>query len=144
MGCQSLTTPSWDPGQFISARSVTPETSSHEEMHGPPGTVLSQHTKEPQMLGSGRCMLPWAVATPCDPSIASAPTHASGACLQCPSLSTAQLNKWARISGHFHALVQVRDQTLKRDLQAEEANLGKQKKRELPQKGRYSRLKSSS
>ena len=43
-----------------SARSATPETSSPEEMHGPPGTVLSRPTKEAQRLGSGRCMLPCA------------------------------------------------------------------------------------
>ena len=35
----------------------------------------------------------------------SVPTHASGTCLQCPSLSTAQLSKWAWINGHFYPVV---------------------------------------
>ena len=33
------------------------------------------------------------------------PTYASSICLQCPFLSTAQLNKWAWISGHLGPLV---------------------------------------
>lgn len=38
-------------------------------------------------------------------------THASGICLQCPSLSKAQLSKWAQISDHFpppHVRTEIR------------------------------------
>ena len=41
----------------------------------------------------------------CSPSTVSVPTHASGACWQCPSLATAQLSKWAWINGHFYPVV---------------------------------------
>ena len=68
------------------------------------------------------CRAPWSLSsvdlgstgrlelgqTQCGPYTASAP-HTRQRCLQCPSLPTAQLNKWASISDHLHPLCQGRN-----------------------------------
>ena len=70
------------------------------------------------------------------------PTHASGVCLQSPSPSTAQLRKqaWIRGQAPFSPLVRAEIRHW-RDLQAEEANLNKEKKGELTQKWQVQQIK---
>ena len=125
-----LTTSSWDPGWFISARMSQPETSSHGEIHSPPEIMPSGCTQGPEQFGPGKGIRHVALMglcpheaprspsgmglgspqclesqkSPCCPSTASAP-HTRQWHLQYPYLSTAQVSKWARISGHFCSLV---------------------------------------
>ena len=54
-----------------------------------------ESTPEPERLSPGKHTLPWAGANPVWSIHWALPTHASDICLQCSSLPTTQLNKWA-------------------------------------------------
>ena len=139
-GSQLLTKSSWDPGWLTLSRRGAAWDQLTEEIHSTPEMALLWHTWETEWLGPGKCMRCTAHMElchhgalrslsgldlgsgcslglwqpPCGPSTMSALPHACDVCLQCSSLSTAQLNKWAWISGHFTPSCQGRNLTLKR------------------------------
>lgn len=81
-----------------------PEISSPEETHNPPATVPCGALRRLGSLDLEGARPLWLWQLPCGPATASAP-HTRQWHLQYPYLSTAQVSKWARISGHFCSLV---------------------------------------
>ena len=102
--CQSLPTSSWNPGWLRSSRRVTAWDQLPEETHGPPVTISCGALRRLSSLDLEGARPPWLWRLPCGPATVSAP-HTRQQHLQCPYLSTAQVSKWAQISGHFCFLV---------------------------------------
>ena len=103
-------TSSWDPGQPSSAGRVTAWVQLPWGNACPPGTLPSQLSRSPSSLALGDAWRPWGMHARAglrQPRVVQ-PLRTPNTCrwhLQCPSLSTAQLSKWAQMRGHPHPLI---------------------------------------